>query len=132
MLACRMPIRRHFRPQNSVGGRNSRLALSGSGFAGSEFIPLRPRWGYGGKRKEGYRFFPFRSFSLVTQRPLAAPPALRRRLTAGGIITPASVGHDITPQVIVDKFFDQCRAVETHHGGVNVKPLRRFQGKMDR
>ncbi len=114
-------------PQNSVGGETGRFALSGSGFAAFRGwcpppVPLR------GKRGElkGEKGSPvFRGCSL--REPDTALPCLCRRFLAGCTVA-APVGHDITPQVIVDKFLDQCRAVKAHHGGVNVQPLRCLNG----
>jgi hypothetical protein len=59
-------------PRILWGGRNGRSALSGSGFAAMVVSPLRPRWGYGGKRKEGYRQDSNRF--RWSRRPLGALP----------------------------------------------------------
>ena len=107
-------------PQNSVGGEIGRLALSGCGFAAFLVCPpSAPGGGTGGEKEKGIAGFRGCSRSVAKTRRLQ-PPALCRRFAAGGLILPATIRHHITPQVIVDEFFHQCRAVHPHHRGVNV------------
>ena len=121
-----------FLPQNSVGGRNGRFALSGGGFAAfADFPPPPPVGVRGVKGKKGIAGFRDRSRLVAIDEAGGHPPALRRRFAAGGSILSAAIRHHITPEVIVDEFFHQFRAVHTHHRGVNIEPLRRFNGKMD-
>ena len=79
---CFVPA--HFCPQNSVGGRNGRLALSGSGFAALVFVPPPPRRGTGRVKGERYRGVrgnaPVGRNAAATALPCLMPPPHRWQL----------------------------------------------------
>ena len=82
-------------PHDSVGGETGRIAEAEAASPRLRFIPLRPRWGYGEKRKEGYRGMLRLAPLIGSEKHRAAmpahPPALRRFLVAGRICRAATI-----------------------------------------
>ena len=92
---------------------------SGSGFAAfAACYPLPSPSGGGGEKGARGCFKDRFRWSLESGRQL--PPALCCRIAGSDIVRPATVRNDISSEVIVDKLFDQRRAIQTHHRGVNV------------
>ena len=79
-----------------------------------------------GRRILGYAANRVLEYAGYAVRPLPASPALRRGLAAGGTSAPPR-SLTTNRRSVVDKLLDQLRAIQAHHRGMNVKPLRRLQ-----